>query len=369
MSQNIPPNDAVPTVAAISLFQDDLMQSLTIATSLQEIEALRIQVLGRQGTLTLRLKALSTLSPDERQTQGAALNHCRQTFMAALQSRKQSFEKQAMDEKLATEKIDISLPPAPLKNGHTHPFTETLWELTQTLVNMGFDVVDGPEIETAAYNFSALNIPDHHPARQDHDTFYLTEKDPSGAPYVLRTHTSPVQIRTLQNRTPPLRIISPGRTFRCDSDATHTPNFHQIEGLWIDKDVHMGHLKGCLADMLRHFFNKPDLEVRLRPSYFPFTEPSAEIDIGCRWEKGQLILGGKEEWLEILGCGMVHGKVLENCNIDPSVYQGFAFGFGVERMAMLKYGIPDLRSFYDGNPVWSQHYGFSAARAFSALDQ
>lgn len=350
-------------------FNQAILSDLEKTNDLDALEALRIHVLGRSGILTQKLKALSDLPPEERRAQGEALNKLRQELMMGIEKKKTGFEKKALDARLSAEKVDITLPPTKLPKGHIHPITETMWELTQILTGMGFDVADGPEVETVEHNFSALNIPEHHPARQDHDTFYMEEKDETGKPLVLRTHTSPVQIRTLRTTEPPVRIIVPGRTFRCDSDATHTPNFHQIEGLWIDKDIHMGHLKGCLTEMLRQFFDKPDLHVRLRPAYFPFTEPSAEIDIGCRKEKGQLVLDGCDEWLEILGCGMVHQNVLKNCGIDPTQWQGFAFGFGVERMAMLKYGIPDLRTFYDGSPTWTQHYGFSTAQAFGSLDK
>ncbi len=355
---------------SLETFQKEILSAFENSSSLTELEDLRVKTFGKQGSLTGMLKSLGTLPPEERKERGQELNKLRQSLTQVFENRRDALAEAEMKTKLAQENVDITLTPQPdLTHGSLHPFTEAMWELTQILVHMGFDVAEGPDVETQENNFDALNIPAHHPARQDHDTFYLEDTDAEGQNLVLRTHTSPVQIRTLKNAKPPIRIIAPGRTYRCDSDATHTPNFHQVEGLWIEEGITMAHLKGCLAEMLRKFFKKPDLVVRMRPSYFPFTEPSAEIDIGCRWENGQLILGGSEDWLEILGCGMVHRCVLENCGVDPKKHQGFAFGFGVERMAMLKYGIPDLRAFYEGNPLWTQHYGFGASHAFSALDQ
>jgi phenylalanyl-tRNA synthetase alpha chain len=253
----------------------------------------------------------------------------------------------------------VTLPVEIGGEGRVHPISQTTDELTAIFGEMGFRVAEGPHIEDDFYNFTALNIPPEHPARQEMDTFYLTEKR-DGSRKVLRTHTSPVQIRTMLAEKPPIRIIVPGRTFRSDHDATHSPMFHQVEGLVIDRSTHMGHLKGCLIEFCRAFFEMDDLPVRFRPSYFPFTEPSAEVDIGCSREGGGLKIGAGGDWLEILGSGMVHPKVLENCNIDPTIYQGFAFGMGIERIAMLKYGIPDLRAFYDSDLRWLRHYGFQA---------
>jgi phenylalanyl-tRNA synthetase alpha chain len=267
---------------------------------------------------------------------------------------------------LAEEAIDVSLPIRPEMAGRLHPITQTIDEAIAILGEMGFSVAEGPEIEDDFHNFTALNIPPEHPARQMHDTFYFPEKD-DGSRNVLRTHTSPVQIRTMVSGEPPFRIIAPGRTYRCDSDMTHTPMFHQIEGLVIDESTHFGHLKGCLLNFLSAFFEVDDLPLRFRPSFFPFTEPSAEVDIGCAREGGELKIGAGRDWMEILGCGMVHPNVLKACDIDPDKYQGFAFGLGVERMAMLKYGIPDLRTFFDADLRWLKHYGFVPLEAPSLV--
>ena len=261
--------------------------------------------------------------------------------------------------RLAEERIDVTLPILPAPEGRIHPISQTIEQMVAIFCQMGFSVVEGPDIEDDFHNFTALNIPPEHPARQDHDTFYLPERADGSRP-LLRTHTSPVQIRTMRAGEPPLRIVVPGRTYRADHDATHSPMFHQIEGLVIDESTHMGHLKGCLIEFCRAFFGLSDLPVRFRPSFFPFTEPSAEVDIGCSRSPDGLTIGAGGNWLEILGCGMVHPKVLENCGIDPSRYQGFAFGLGVERVTMLKYGIPDLRTFYDSDLRWLRHYGFRA---------
>jgi len=268
-----------------------------------------------------------------------------------------------LQERLEKEKIDVTLPPRPQPCGTIHPISQALYEMIAIFKNMGFSVAEGPDIEDDFYNFTALNIPPEHPARQDHDTFYLPPVEEGAERRVLRTHTSPVQIRTMLAKKPPLRIIAPGRTYRSDYDATHTPTFHQIEGLYVAENVHMGHLKACLQTFLREMFNQPTLPLRFRPGYFPFTEPSAEVDIACYRKEGQLIVGPGQDWLEILGCGMIHPKVLENCGIDSTKYQGFAFGMGIERVAMLKYGIPDLRSFYEADIRWLRHYGFSPFEA------
>src|SRR5690606_14385946 len=256
-------------------------------------------------------------------------------------------------------RVDITLPHRPQPDGRIHPISQTMDELIDIFGEMGFSVAEGPDIEDDWHNFEALNIPAEHPARQEMDTFYLRER-PDGSRPVLCTHTSPVQIRTMEKMQPPIRIIAPGRTYRSDHDATHSPMFHQVEGLLIDESTHMGHLKGCLIEFCRAFFEVSDLPVRFRPSHFPFTEPSAEVDIGCSREGGTLKIGSGGDWLEILGCGMVHPKVLANCGIDPTRYQGFAFGMGIERIAMLKYGIPDLRTMYDSDLRWLRHYGFAA---------
>ncbi len=260
-------------------------------------------------------------------------------------------------QRLAGERVDVTLPARPESEGRIHPVSQTIDEIVQIFGEMGFKVAEGPDIEDDFHNFTALNIPESHPARQMHDTFYLPEQA-DGSRLVLRTHTSPVQIRHMRNNKPPIRIIAPGRTYRCDSDMTHSPMFHQVEGLVVDETTHMGHLKGCLIDFCRTYFGVAELPVRFRPSFFPFTEPSAELDIGCSRAGGELKIGQGSDWLEILGCGMVHPKVLSMSGIDPTRYQGFAFGMGIERIAMLKYGIPDLRTFYEADLRWLKHYGF-----------
>ena len=325
---------------------------------------MRLRALGRAGIITERLKGLGAAPPEERRALGQGLNAVKDAVAEAIAARKDLLESAGLDARLATETIDVTLPPRPELSGHIHPISQTIDEMLAIFCEMGFSVAEGPHIETDFNNFTALNIPADHPARQEHDTFYLPEKE-DGSRLVLRTHTSPVQIRTMIDMTPPIRIIVPGRTFRADYDATHSPMFHQIEGLVVDETTHMGHLKGCLIEFCRAFFGIDDLPARFRPSYFPFTEPSAEMDIGCSRSGGGLTIGRSEEsgagdWLEILGCGMVHPRVLENCGIDSSRYQGFAFGLGIERAAMLKYGIPDLRTFYESDLRWLRHYGFSA---------
>ncbi|MEC9454461.1 MAG: phenylalanine--tRNA ligase subunit alpha, partial [Pseudomonadota bacterium] len=277
----------------------------------------------------------------------------------ALDARRAALEGGALDARLGSEKIDVTLPVRPEVQGRIHPISQVLDEMVAIFGDMGFSVVEGPDIEDDFHNFTALNIPPEHPARQMHDTFYFPKRD-DGSRLLLRTHTSPVQIRTMKSGAPPYRIIAPGRTYRCDSDITHAPMFHQIEGLVVDEHTHMGHLKGCLIDFAKAFFEAANLPVRFRPSYFPFTEPSAEMDIGCAREGGVLRIGEGADWMEILGCGMVNPRVLDMAGVDSSRYQGFAFGLGVERSAMLKYGIPDLRTFYDADARWLRHYGFAA---------
>jgi phenylalanyl-tRNA synthetase alpha chain len=324
---------------------------------LPRLEELRVGALGRSGRITGLLRGLGALSPDERRQAGQRLNAVKDEVTAALEARKAVLDSAGLQKKLLEERLDTTLPVRPEPDGRLHPITRTIDELIAIFGSMGFSVAEGPHVETDFHNFGALNIPPEHPARQDMDTFYLRPAADGTRP-VLRTHTSPVQIRTMQKTQPPIRIIAPGRTFRADHDATHSPMFHQIEGLAVDEFVHMGHLKGCIIEFCRAFFDVDDLPVRFRPSYFPFTEPSAEVDIGCSRQGGGLTIGPGGDWLEILGCGMVHPKVLANCGIDPSRYQGFAFGLGIERAAMLKYGVPDLRSFYDSDLRWLRHYGF-----------
>ncbi len=338
--------------------RDELLRLVKSAADLDTLEQVRVGALGRKGRLTALLKELGTLAPDARKTRGAALNRLKDEVEAALAEANARLGDQALDARLAQERVDVTLPVDAVPTGRVHPVSQTTDEIVAIFGAMGFVVAEGPHIEDDFHNFTALNIPPEHPARQEQDTFYLAATAADGSRKVLRTHTSPVQIRTMLKQKPPIRIIVPGRTFRSDHDATHSPMFHQVEGLIIDRTTHMGHLKGCLIDFCRAYFGLADLPVRFRPSYFPFTEPSAEVDIGCSREGGGLKIGAGADWLEILGCGMVHPKVLANCNIDPDEYQGFAFGMGIERIAMLKYGIPDLRTFYDSDLRWLRHYGF-----------
>jgi phenylalanyl-tRNA synthetase alpha chain len=332
-------------------------QDVEAATSPDGLEEVRIKYLGRRGSLTLAMRELGGLDPEARRRAGAALNAAKDQIAAALAEAATRLGRAALEQRLGSERADVTLPVTFAGEGRVHPISQTIDEIVAIFGEMGFVVAEGPHIEEDFYNFTALNIPPEHPARQEHDTFYLPERA-DGTRLVLRTHTSPVQIRTMLAQQPPIRIIVPGRTFRCDHDATHSPMFHQVEGLVIDRTTHMGHLKGCLIEFCRAFFGIDDLPVRFRPSYFPFTEPSAEVDIGCSRKGGRLEIGAGGDWLEILGSGMVHPKVLANCGIDPSEYQGFAFGMGIERVAMLKYGIPDLRAFYDSDLRWLRHYGF-----------
>ena len=344
-------------MADFDLSSDDILHEIAAAPSSDALEEIRLKVLGRRGALTLAMRELGALDPEERRRAGAALNAAKDRITAALAGATARLGRAALDRRLATERGDVTLPVLFRATGHIHPISQTIDEIVAIFGEMGFAVAEGPHIEEDFYNFTALNIPPEHPARQEHDTFYLPER-PDGSRLVLRTHTSPVQIRTMLAQQPPIRIIVPGRTFRCDHDATHSPMFHQVEGLVIDRTTHMGHLKGCLIEFCRAYFDVDDLPVRFRPSYFPFTEPSAEVDIGCSRAGGELKIGAGGDWLEILGSGMVHPQVLKNCGIDPGEYQGFAFGMGIERVAMLKYGIPDLRTFYDSDLRWLRHYGF-----------
>ncbi len=344
----------------------ELTSAVSSAADTTALDQVRIDALGKKGRLTVMMKALGAMAPSQRREVGQALNVVKSEISQAIDSRKSDLESAALDAQLMDERIDVTLPTRPENEGRIHPISQTIDEVVAIFGEMGFTVAEGPEIEEDWYNFTALNIPPEHPARQEHDTFYLPgEKD--GNRMVLRTHTSPVQIRTMKDAKPPIRIIVPGRTYRCDYDATHSPMFHQVEGLVIEKHVNMGHLKGCLEEFCRAYFGVDDLPVRFRPSYFPFTEPSAEVDIGCTRESGEFSIGHGDDWMEILGCGMVNPKVLENCGIDPTEYQGFAFGMGIERITMLKYGIPDLRTFFESDLRWLRHYGFSSLSALSVV--
>ena len=327
------------------------------AKTTQALYAVQVGALGKSGEITLLLKQLGQIAPEKRKEEGQRRNVLKDEIGAAIEARRAVLEAQELEEKLKTDLVDVTLPSPPAAEGRVHPISQTIDEIVAIFGEMGFTVAEGPDIEDDFHNFTALNIPPEHPARQMHDTFYLPERA-DGSRLLLRTHTSPVQVRTMQRTTPPLRIIAPGRTYRCDSDMTHTPMFHQVEGLVVDETTHMGHLKGCIVEFCRAFFQVSDLPVRFRPSFFPFTEPSAEVDIGCSRKGGELKLGNYGDWLEIMGCGMVHPRVLDACGIDPKRYQGFAFGMGIERIAMLKYGIPDLRTFFEADLRWLKHYGF-----------
>ena len=334
------------------------LSAISAADSVKTLDDVRVQYLGKSGLLTAELKTLGQLSPEERKAKGAEVNAVKDQLTTAIDEKKAMLERAELDARLAGETVDVPLPAAPVMRGSIHPITQVTEELVAIFADFGFVVADGPEIEDDFHNFSALNIPESHPARQMHDTFYL-KGDGSTHP-VLRTHTSPVQIRTMVSQKPPIRIIAPGTTYRSDSDMTHTPMFHQIEGLVIEKNIHMGHLKGLLNDALAAFFGLEKLPMRFRASFFPFTEPSAEVDIGCKRGRDALLIGEGDDWLEIAGCGMVHPNVLKNCGLDPAEWQGFAFGCGIERLAMLKYNIPDLRTFFAGDARWLNHYGFHA---------
>jgi phenylalanyl-tRNA synthetase alpha chain len=321
----------------------------------------RIAALGKQGSVSALLKTMGSMSPEERQTQGPIINGLRESITSALAGKKADLETADLNRRLASERVDMTLPAPEIPRGTIHPVSQVMDELAEIFADMGFAVAEGPEIEDDWHNFTALNIPETHPARAMHDTFYFPDEMASdGQKMVLRTHTSPVQIRTMTAQEPPIRIIAPGRVYRSDSDATHTPMFHQIEGLVIDKGIHLGHLKWTLETFLKAYFEREDVVLRLRPSYFPFTEPSVEVDVGYSVVNGKRVIGGAEGWMEVLGSGMVHRKVIEACGLDPDVWQGFAFGTGVDRLAMLKYGMDDLRAFFDGDNRWLQHYGFDA---------
>ncbi len=331
------------------------------ANDSQTLESLRVALLGKKGSLTEAMKSLSGLDGDEKREQGKRLNLIKQEITDALSARKKILDEQELQIKLVSETVDVTMPSRPWQVGRMHPISQTIDEIIAIFGQFGFSVAEGPEIEDDFHNFTALNIPPSHPARQMHDTFYLhpsMDADKNSEPPVLRTHTSPVQIRALQSKEKPVRVIAPGRTYRSDSDQTHTPMFHQVEGIWIDQQTHMGHLKGCLIDFVHAFFEKDSIPVRFRANHFPFTEPSAELDIGYGIKDGMIRIGEGDKWLEILGCGMVHPNVLRACDTDPDIYQGFAFGIGIERLAMLKYGIPDLRTFFQCDLRWMKHYGF-----------
>ncbi len=331
------------------------IDQINLADSLQTIEGIRVAALGKKGDVSLMMRGLGQMSPDEKKVMGPALNGLKTEIAALIETKKIQIENAEIDAALASETLDMSLPVA-RASGTLHPVQQVMEEMAVIFSDMGFSVAEGPDIEDDFHNFTALNFPPGHPARDMHDTFFMTP-EADGTQKVLRTHTSPVQIRTMMSQKPPIRIIAPGRTYRCDSDQTHTPMFHQVEGLVIDKDIHMGHLKGCLMDFISAFF-ETDVDVQFRPHHFPFTEPSAEMDVRYQRVGSEIHIGKGEKWMEILGSGMVHPNVLRSCGLDPNEYQGFAFGMGVDRLAMLKYGVPDLRDMFASDTRWLSHYGF-----------
>ena len=337
----------------------ELLDAIARASDLGKLEEVRITALGRKGRVSELMAGLGALPPDERKSYGQAVNSLKASVSEALEAKRGMLAGAALGAKLAAERADVTLPvrDGPLAEGRIHPVSQVTDEITEIFADMGFGVAEGPDIETDFNNFTALNIPPEHPARQDHDTFYFAEMSDGTRP-VLRTHTSPVQIRTMLREKPPLRIIAPGRVYRCDSDQTHTPMFHQVEGLVIDEETHLGHLKWVLEEFCKAFFEVPEVKMRFRASHFPFTEPSMEVDIGYAKVGDEIRIGEGDRWLEILGCGMVHPNVLKNVGLDPERYQGFAFGLGIDRIAMLKYGMPDLRAFFAGDVRWLKHYGF-----------
>ncbi|TKD21779.1 phenylalanine--tRNA ligase subunit alpha [Rhodobacter capsulatus] len=337
------------------------LEGIAAAADEASLEELRLAALGKKGEISLKMRELGQMTPEERTTTGAALNRLKDEIDAALRAKKEALADAALDARLKSEWLDVTLPGRPRRAGTIHPVSQVMDEVTAIFADMGFAVAEGPQVESDWYNFDALNIAPEHPARQEHDTFFMARDaaDPR-PPHVLRTHTSPVQIRAMQAKGAPIRVIAPGRVYRMDMDQTHAPMFHQVEGLAIGRDISMANLKWVLEEFCKTFFEVPSVELRFRASHFPFTEPSAEVDIRCSWEGGQLKIGEGNSWLEILGSGMVHPKVLAAGGIDPSEYQGFAFGVGIDRIAMLKYGIPDLRAFFESDLRWLKHYGFAA---------
>ena len=339
--------------------EDELLAAITAAKDDAALEAVRVGALGKKGSISELLKTLGAMTPEERKQQGPRINGLRDRVSEAIAGRRDTLKRAAIAERLAADKVDVTLPlrESPLERGRIHPVSQVIDEITAIFADMGFSIAEGPDIETDFYNFTALNFPADHPARDMHDTFFFPPK-PDGERKLLRTHTSPVQIRTMESVKPPIRVITPGRTYRCDSDQTHTPMFHQVEGLVIDKASHLGHLKWILEEFCKAFFEVQSVKMRFRPSFFPFTEPSLEVDIQCDRRGGEIRFGEGNDWLEILGCGMVHPNVLRNCKLDPNEYQGFAWGMGIDRIAMLKYGMPDLRPFFEADVRWLEHYGF-----------
>ena len=344
----------------IVALQSEILAAVAGAADEAALEAVRVAALGKKGSVSALLATMGSLSPDERKVQGPKFNGLKDAVTEAIAARKAALADMALDARLASEKLDVTLPALPENSGTVHPISQVLEEVVAIFADLGFGVAEGPDVEFDDYNFTKLNIPPDHPARQMQDTFYVAPQA-DGSSHVLRTHTSPVQVRTMLSTKPPIRIISPGRTYRVDSDATHSPMFHQVEALVVDEGIHLGHLKWTVEQFCKAFFEIDQIELRARPSFFPFTEPSLEWDMRCdRSVPGKITFGSGNDWLELGGSGMVHRKVLENCGIDAAKYQGFAFGFGLDRMAMLKYGMPDIRSFFESDLRWLKHYGFAA---------
>jgi phenylalanyl-tRNA synthetase alpha chain len=343
----------------LNTLERDLLAQVENAPDEAALDGVRVAALGKNGVVSELWKTLGAMTPEERKEKGPLINGLRDRVAGALAARKDALADAALERRLASERIDVTLPvqEGPETRGRIHPITQVIDEMTAIFADMGFSVAEGPDIETDYYNFTALNFPVGHPAREMHDTFFLAP-DHRGERKVLRTHTSPVQIRTMKTQAPPIRVIIPGRTYRHDSDQTHTPMFHQVEGLVIDRTANIAHLKWVLEEFCKAFFEVEHVRMRFRPSFFPFTEPSAEVDIQCSRRGGEIRFGEGNDWLEILGCGMVHPNVLRNCGLDPDEFQGFAWGLGIDRIAMLKYGMPDLRPFFEADVRWLQHYGF-----------
>ncbi|BAQ15984.1 phenylalanine--tRNA ligase subunit alpha [Methyloceanibacter caenitepidi] len=348
------------SASELDTLKAELLEAVAAASDLASLEEVRVGALGKKGRVSALMQRLGSMPPEERRDFGQAVNAVKMAVSDALEAKRETLARAATTAKLAAERADVTLPvrEGPLAEGRVHPVSQVTDEITEIFADMGFSIAEGPDIETDFNNFTALNIPPEHPARQDHDTFYFAE-GPDGTRPVLRTHTSPVQIRTMLNNKPPLRIIAPGRVYRCDSDQTHTPMFHQVEGLVIDNEAHLGHLKWVLEEFCKAFFEVPEVKMRFRASHFPFTEPSMEVDIGYAKVGDEIRIGEGDQWLEILGCGMVHPNVLTAVQLDPKKYQGFAFGVGIDRLTMLKYGAPDLRAFFSGDLRWLKHYGFA----------
>ena len=338
----------------IKKIKDEYLDKLSGDLNLENVNQIKTELFGKNGAISNSFKKLGSMASEDRKKFASDLNLIKEELQEKINSKLQEIENKEINSKLENEKVDVTLPERDIHQGKIHPVSQVIDEISSIFSEIGFSVEEGPDVENQHYNFTALNTPDNHPARDMHDTFYLDDKKE----LLLRTHTSPVQVRTMLKDKPPFKIIAPGRTYRSDSDQTHSPMFHQVEGLHIDKDINMGHLKGCLNYFIKEFFEIEKIQMRFRPSHFPFTEPSAEVDIGYELKDGKIIIGEGSKWLEILGCGMVHPNVLINSKVDPSKYQGFAFGIGIDRLAMLKYGIKDLRSFFDCNYKWLNHYGF-----------